>query len=74
VENDPGARAKIVLCTAVKNYSEGVEVINEDGEIIELERANRKDVGDADVNASSHVQRKGVLLEGEVIVAGYRDQ
>jgi hypothetical protein len=30
VENDSGACAKIVLCAAVKKYSKGVEVINED--------------------------------------------
>src|SRR5262245_54846396 len=74
VENKPGAGAKIALSTTVKNHSHSAEVIDEDGEIIKLDRANRKDVGNAEVNTPSHVQGKGVPPERESTIADHRDQ
>src|SRR6266508_5507738 len=74
VESKPGAGAKIALCTTVKYHSQGLEVINEDGKIIELDCADRKDVGNAEVKAPAHVQRKGVPPERESITADHRDQ
>jgi hypothetical protein len=74
VENKSGARAKIVLCAVGKIYSKGGEVIDKDRKIIELDRADRKYSGNSNINASSHVQRKGVLPEREVVIANYGDQ
>ena len=74
MENGSGAGPKIVLCAAVKIYAKSREVIDEDWKIIELDRADRKDAGNSDVNASSHGQRKGILPEREFVVADYGDQ
>jgi len=57
MENDPGAGAKIVLSATLKRHSKSGEVIDEDREIIELDRADRKNAGNTDVNAASHVHR-----------------
>ena len=63
MENGPGPGPKIVLCAAIKIYAKGREVIDEDWKIIELDRADRKDAGNSDVNTPSHIQRKGILPE-----------
>src|SRR5262245_54968175 len=74
MESKPGAGAKIALSTTVKSHSNSGEVIDEDGEIIKLDCADRKDVGNAEVNASSHGQRKGVPPEREGVIADHWDQ
>src|SRR5262245_18188981 len=74
VESEPGAGAKIALSTPVKSHSESGEVIEEDGEKIKLDCADRKGVGNAEVNAPSHGQRKGVPPERECIITDHWDQ
>src|SRR5262245_7373129 len=74
VENKPGAGAEIALCAPGERHSDCVEVVDEDGEVIELDRADRKDVGNAEVNAPSHGQRKGGIPERELVIADYGDQ
>ena len=74
MENKPGAGAQILLSALIKSHSRNGEVIDENREIIELDRADRKDASNADINASSRIQRKGVLPERECITADYGDQ
>src|SRR5262245_12081771 len=73
VESEPGAGAKIALSTTVKSHSESGEVIEEDWEIIKLDCADRKGVGNAEVNAPSHGQRKGVPPERECVITDHWD-
>src|SRR5262245_6271156 len=73
-KNNPGAGAKIVLSMPVKNHSLIREFIDEDRKIIELYRAERNVICQADINSSSHRHRKGVSPESEFIVAKHRDE